>query len=62
MQREDSLTDAVAVLSGTRLKKVPVLDGENGRVIGVVSRSAIRRLALANAVAPRDHTDPALVA
>lgn len=40
----DSVADAVAVLADARIKKIPVLD--SGVVVGVVSRSAINRLAV----------------
>lgn len=40
-----SLADAVATLSDERLKKVPVVDGD--LIVGIVSRSAINRLAIA---------------
>lgn len=42
-----SIADAVAALSDAHIKKVPVVRGENGPVVGVVSRSAINRLAIA---------------
>lgn len=42
-----SIADAVAALSDAHIKKVPVMRGENGPVVGVVSRSAINRLAIA---------------
>lgn len=40
-----SITDAVAALADAHLKKVPVVDGE--RMVGIVSRSAINRRAVA---------------
>lgn len=40
-----SLADTVATLSDERLKKVPVVDGD--LIVGIVSRSAINRLAIA---------------
>lgn len=42
-----SLSDAVAALSDARLKKVPVVNGADSRPIGIVSRSAVNRLAIA---------------
>ena len=41
-----SIADAVAMLSDLRLKKVPVVDGEDRTVVGVLSRSGLRRHAL----------------
>ncbi|MCS5479639.1 MFS transporter [Corynebacterium sp. YIM 101645] len=41
-----SVADAVAALSDAHIKKVPVLRGS--RVVGIVSRSAINRMAIAN--------------
>ena len=41
-----SIVDAVATLSDAHIKKVPVLRGDNGPVVGIVSRSAINRLAI----------------
>lgn len=43
-----SIADAVAALSDANIKKVPVVRGENGPVVGIVSRSAINRLAIAS--------------
>ncbi|WP_211236600.1 CBS domain-containing protein [Arthrobacter castelli] len=40
--------DAVAALSDAHLKKVPVVNGQGGRIVGIVSRSAINRLAIAS--------------
>ncbi|TRW46756.1 MFS transporter [Georgenia yuyongxinii] len=48
-----SIADAVAVLSDKHLKKVPVVRGENGPVIGIVSRSAVNRLAISSYLASR---------
>ncbi|AGF73431.1 MFS transporter [Corynebacterium halotolerans] len=42
-----SIADAVAAVSDAHIKKVPVVRGENGQVVGIVSRSAINRLAIA---------------
>ncbi|WP_210604365.1 MFS transporter [Brevibacterium oceani] len=42
-----SIADAVAALSDAKLKKVPVVDGAGGRMVGIVSRSAINRMAVA---------------
>ena len=41
-----SISDAVAALSDARLKKVPVVNGDDSRPVGIVSRSAINRLAI----------------
>lgn len=41
-----TVADAVAALSDARLKKVPVVDGTSRRPVGIVSRSAINRLAM----------------
>lgn len=41
-----SIAEAVALLSDQHLKKVPVVAGEDGRMVGIVNRSAITRLAL----------------
>lgn len=43
-----SVADAVASLSDARLKKVPVIDDQDGTMVGIVSRSAINRLAIGN--------------
>lgn len=43
-----SIADAVAALSDAHLKKVPVVNNQDGRMIGIVSRSAINRLAIGN--------------
>ena len=43
-----SVADAVAALSDAHLKKVPVVSDEDGRMVGIVSRSAINRLAIGN--------------
>ncbi|WP_434593342.1 MFS transporter [Brevibacterium sp. 1718] len=42
-----SIAYAVAALSDAKLKKVPVVDGPEGRMVGIVSRSAINRMAVA---------------
>lgn len=49
-----SIADAVAVLSDKHLKKVPVVRGENGPVTGIVSRSAVNRLAISSYLASRE--------
>lgn len=54
-----SIADAVAVLSDKHLKKVPVIRGENSPVIGIVSRSAVNRLAISSYLASRDRPQPA---
>lgn len=51
-----SVVDAVAALSDSRLKKVPVVDDDGGRVVGIVSRSAINRLAIAGYLRTRPET------
>lgn len=48
-----SIADAVAVLSDEHLEKVPVVRGEGGPMIGIVSRSAINRLAISSYLASR---------
>lgn len=48
-----SIADAVAMLSDAHLKKVPVLDGTERHLVGIVSRSAINRLAIANYLTTR---------
>ena len=53
-----SIPDTVAALSDANIKKVPVVDGDNGHVVGVVSRSAINRLAIASYLRSRDDTAP----
>jgi MFS transporter, DHA2 family, lincomycin resistance protein len=49
-----SIADAVAVLSDQHLKKVPVVRGEDGPVLGIVSRSAVNRLAISSYLASRE--------
>ncbi|WP_454083866.1 MFS transporter [Georgenia sp. Marseille-Q6866] len=49
-----SVADAVAVLSDKHLKKVPVVRGEHGEVVGIVSRSAVNRLAISSYLASRE--------
>ncbi len=51
-----SIEDAVAALSDARLKKVPVVNGEDDRPVGIVSRSAINRLAVAGYLRARGET------
>jgi MFS transporter, DHA2 family, lincomycin resistance protein len=53
-----SIADAVAALSDARLKKVPVVDAEHGRPVGIVSRSAINRLAVATYLRNRGEAAP----
>lgn len=43
---DSSIADAVAALSDAHIKKVPVVRGENGPIVGIASRSAINRLAI----------------
>lgn len=50
-----SIADAVAVLSDAHLKKVPVVD-DQGAMVGIVSRSAINRLAIGNYLRQRSDT------
>ncbi|WP_422116750.1 MFS transporter [Brachybacterium sp. UNK5269] len=49
-----SIADAVAVLSDKHLKKVPVVRGKGGPVIGIVSRSAVNRLAISSYLTTRE--------
>ncbi len=49
-----SIAEAVATLSDERLKKVPVVDAEGGRPVGIVSRSAINRFAIAGYLRARE--------
>ena len=49
----ESIAEAVAALSDAHLKKVPVVSGEEGRMVGIVSRSAINRLAIGNYISQR---------
>lgn len=42
-----SIADAVAALSDAKLKKVPVVAGVGGPMVGIVSRSGINRMAVA---------------
>jgi MFS transporter, DHA2 family, lincomycin resistance protein len=49
-----SIADTVAVLSDKHLKKVPVVRSEGGPVIGIVSRSAVNRLAISSYLASRE--------
>ncbi len=49
-----TIADAVSVLSEQHLKKVPVVRGEGGPVIGIVSRSAVNRLAISSYLAGRE--------
>ena len=48
-----SIADAVAALSDANIKKVPVVRGENGPVVGIMSRSAINRLAIGSYLSSR---------
>jgi DHA2 family lincomycin resistance protein-like MFS transporter len=48
-----SIADAVAALSDVRLKKAPVVDAA-GAVVGIVSRSAISRMAIAGYLETRE--------
>lgn len=49
-----STADAVAALSDASIKKVPVLSVTDGQVVGIVSRSAINRLAIASYLNTRE--------
>ena len=51
-----SIAEAVAALSDAHLKKVPVIDASDGRVVGIVSRSAINRLAIGSYLHTRADT------
>lgn len=53
---DSSIADTVAALSEAHIKKVPVVRGENGPVVGIVSRSAVNRLAIAGYLHTRDKT------
>jgi len=50
----ESIAEAVATLSDAHLKKVPVLNSETGDMVGIVSRSAINRLAIASYLNTRE--------
>ncbi|WP_227487970.1 MFS transporter [Brachybacterium subflavum] len=54
VDEDASISDAVAALADVRLKKVPVVRGEGGPVMGIVSRSAIDRLAISTYLHGRD--------
>lgn len=54
-----AISDAIAALSDARLKKVPVVDKENSRPIGIVSRSAIKNLAIATYLRSRSESNQA---
>lgn len=54
LEANASLAEAVAVLSDAHLKKVPVLRGQDGPMIGIVARSAILRLAISSHLAARE--------
>src|SRR5699024_5100985 len=43
-----SIAEAVAALSDAHLKQAPVVNNHDGRMIGIVSRSDINRLAIGN--------------
>lgn len=51
-----SVADAVAALSDARLKKVPVIQGDDRCLVGIVSRSAINRLAIGSYLRTRGET------
>lgn len=53
---DSSVADAVAALSDAHIKKVPVVDGEDGVMVGVVSRSAINRLAISGYLRSREES------
>lgn len=55
--RNAPVADAVSALSDARIKKIPVVDPDTGAVVGVVSRSAINRLAVEHYL--RSSADPA---
>lgn len=54
-----AISDAIAALSDARLKKVPVVDKDNSRPIGIVSRSAIKNLAIATYLRSRSESKQA---
>lgn len=49
-----SIPDTIAALSDANIKKVPVVSDETGAVVGIVSRSAINRLAIGSYLNNRD--------
>jgi DHA2 family lincomycin resistance protein-like MFS transporter len=51
VRADASVAEAVALLADQHLKKVPVVDGATGEVVGIVSRSAVNRLALSRHLA-----------
>ena len=53
---DSSIANTVAALSDEHIKKVPVVRGENGPVVGIVSRSAVNRLAIAGYLHTRNKT------
>lgn len=51
VRADASVAEAVALLADQHLKKVPVVDAATGEVVGIVSRSAVNRLALSRHLA-----------
>lgn len=51
VRADASIAETVALLADQHLKKVPVVEGEEQRVVGIVSRSAVNRLALSHHLA-----------
>lgn len=51
----EPIADTVAVLSEAHLKKLPVVDGEEPRPVGIVSRSSINRVVVGSRL--RRHKD-----
>ena len=50
----EPIADAVAALSEAHLKKLPVVDGENLRPVGIVSRSSINRMVIGSRLRQRN--------
>ena len=59
VRADASIAEAVSLLADQHLKKVPVLDAGGGEVVGIVSRSAVNRLALSHHL--ERHRSPATV-
>lgn len=56
MNASASIADAVRALSDAHLKKVPVVNDQDGQMVGIVSRSAINRLAIGSYLSTRVDT------
>ena len=52
----EPIADAVAALSEAHLKKLPVVDGEDPRPVGIVSRSSINRMVIGRRLSQRDES------